>query len=139
MPTLQLQLIALALSISLSAFGGWKVHSWYDASEREQYELGQAAALQATATEIAKIEIKNVTIKQQLRTEFHDHPVAMDCGLSDDGLRLVAAAFGEQPAGAVDYKLPAASPTGGRTPGNDHGKAGGGSGAVSPVSPSSGG
>jgi hypothetical protein len=49
---------------------------------REQAQLGAAEA-------IAKIEIKNTTIRQQLETVTREVPVYSDCRNTDDGMRLL--------------------------------------------------
>jgi hypothetical protein len=49
---------------------------------RDEAQLGAAEA-------IAKIEIKNTTIRQQLETVTREVPVYRDCRNTDDGMRLI--------------------------------------------------
>lgn len=50
-------------------------------------------AQQAAAEEIAKIEVKNVTIRQKLETEIREKPVYRDCESSEEILRLTNEAI----------------------------------------------
>jgi hypothetical protein len=66
------------------------------------------AALQVTADAIAKIEVRNVTIRQQAETIVREVPVYQQCRHDPDGLRLVNEAIsGAGPTGAPE--LPGAS------------------------------
>lgn len=49
---------------------------------REEAQLGAAEA-------IAKIEVRNTTIRQQLETVTREVPVYRDCRNTDDGMRLI--------------------------------------------------
>jgi hypothetical protein len=42
-------------------------------------QTAREASLQAAAEQIAKIEVKNVTIRQRLETEIREKPVYRDC------------------------------------------------------------
>jgi hypothetical protein len=70
-------------------------------------EAGQKGAAEA----IAKIELKQVTIRQRVETEIREKPVYRDCQHSADVLRDINAALTgdeHQPAGGGE--LPAVSP-----------------------------
>lgn len=69
---------------------------------------GEAAA-SATAAAISKIEVRNVTITQQLQREVIERQVFRDCRSGDDARRLFNSAIpgaAEQPA-AAPGELPA--------------------------------
>jgi len=80
------------------------------AQDREQ-RIADAAAEQtsrAVADQIAKIEIKNVTIRQQVETEIREKPVYRDCVHSPDVLRAINTALtGTTAEPAGDRPLPA--------------------------------
>lgn len=65
------------------------------------------AAIAAAGEAIARIEVRNVTIRQKAETVTREVPVYRDCRHDPDGLRLVneALAGGAEPAGGG--KLPA--------------------------------
>lgn len=66
-------------------------------------------AQQAAAEEIAKIEVKNVTIRQKLETEIREKPVYRDCLADQRVLDTVNEAItGDIAVGPSE--LPAASP-----------------------------
>lgn len=61
----------------------------------------------AAAEAIARIEIKQTTIRQTLEKEIHEKPVYRDCRHSPDGLQSVNAALtGRSPDPAGGGKLP---------------------------------
>jgi hypothetical protein len=66
-------------------------------------------AMKKTAAEaISGIEIKHVTLKQQLDTEIREKPVYRDCRATADGLRFINAALtGEDSGPSGDIRLPA--------------------------------
>ena len=70
---------------------------------REQAQLGAADA-------IAKIEIKNTTIRQQLETVTREVPVYRDCRNTADGMRLINDAL-RGPGTAGGGELPRTNPT----------------------------
>lgn len=104
-----------ALIVALvSAFGGWKFHSWYDAAERAEYERGQAMALKGAADAIAKIDVRAVTISRQLETEIVEKPVYRDCRVPASGMLLVHRAYGGTESDAGKDGVPASgSPSSG--------------------------
>lgn len=75
-------LIYLVIVITLVAGGG--VAGWRAAMDhRDAIDLaefkGKADALDATAREIAKIDVRNVTIRQKVETQIKEIPVYRDC------------------------------------------------------------
>lgn len=80
--------------------------------DREAYEKGRDAALEAAATAIAKIDVKQVTIRQRAETITREVPVYTDCHNTADAMRVLndalAAPGKEQPAD--NGKLPGAGP-----------------------------
>jgi hypothetical protein len=74
-----------------------------DQIRMETLQLAQLAA----AEEIAKIEVKNVTIRQKLETEIREKPVYRDCAADQRVLDTVNEAITGSPA-ADSGELPAA-------------------------------
>lgn len=71
----------------------------------------QAAALQAAAAEIAKIDIKQQTIVQKVQHEITEKTVYRDCRVPGDGIRLLNDAIGgAEPAGGGGVPSAPASP-----------------------------
>ncbi len=66
---------------------------------REEAQLGAAA-------EIAKLEIKHVTLTQYLQKETRIEPVYLECRHTPDGLRVLNAALTNRPIPAGDRQLP---------------------------------
>ncbi len=81
-----------------------------DEVRRETRELAQQGAADA----ISKLEVKHVTIRQQLEREVREKPVFVDCRSGPDSLRLFNAGIpGHRPAEpAGGGQLPAADPAG---------------------------
>lgn len=69
---------------------------------RVAYEKGQEGA----AAAIAKLEIKNVTIKQRVERETREVPVYRDCRHSPGGMLGVNQALSGKPVSPGDSKLP---------------------------------
>lgn len=80
------------------------------ADQAEVLELArkvQDAAQQGAAEAIAKIEVKNTTIRQTLEREIHEKPVYVACSHDADSLqRINAAITGREPDAASSGKLP---------------------------------
>ena len=103
-------LLLAAVSATLVSFGGGAAigmnyangqHAQKEVLIKEVAEAAQTAAAQ----EIAKLEIKHVTIKRAVEREVRTVPVYSECQHSADGLRLVNEALTNgKPAG--DRKLP---------------------------------
>lgn len=71
--------VVAALIATAGAAVGWRIAMDHrDALELAEAQ-GKAAALDATAREIAKIEVKNTTIRQTLETQTREVPVYRDC------------------------------------------------------------
>lgn len=92
------------IAIGASFFFGMKVGDDRAVARQEkQEELIRAvseASQTAAAGEIAKIEVKNVTIRQQLETEVREKPVYRDCTADQRVLGLINQAItGTEPAG----------------------------------------
>lgn len=72
-------IILAIILLAAGAAGGW----WVNDNHRDALELreaqGKAQALTATAEAIAKIEVKNTTIRQTLETQVKEIPVYRDC------------------------------------------------------------
>lgn len=96
--------------VSLAIFsGGITIGIKWEAGEVAKREQGKAEArqeaLSAAAREIAKIDVKRVTIRQPLEREVHEKVVYRDCVHTPDGLlRLNQALGGGGATGGI--KLP---------------------------------
>lgn len=102
-----------AVAITLLAYlggryEGGKLAEAAQLRDEQVAEAVYAKALKATATEIAKLEIKHVTYQSRIERETREVPVyrSVGCNHTDDGLRILNAALtnGAEPAG--DRKLP---------------------------------
>ena len=69
-------------------------------------QTSRDAALIVTAEAIAKIQVKNTTIKQTLEKEIHEKTYYADCKHDATGMRLINAALTGQTESASDSKLP---------------------------------
>jgi len=77
-----------------------------------EYEKGRDAALQAAASEIAKIDVKNVTIRQRAETITREVPVYTDCHNTPDAMRVLNDALtGAESGPAGSGVVPPANPT----------------------------
>jgi hypothetical protein len=77
----------------------------HEIAAQARQDAAVQAMTEAAAKAIARIEVKNVTIRQRLETEIREKPVYRDCRMDADGLRLVNEAItGTAPAG--DRELP---------------------------------
>lgn len=88
-------LIFAALVFAAGAFGGWKVANDHrDALELAEAQ-GKAAALEATAIQIAKIDVRSTTIKQTLETQIREVPVYTnpDCKNTPDVMGTINEAL----------------------------------------------
>ena len=107
----QIFVIALCVSVALSFVGGWKANSWKHDADRLLEVEAQQKALISIAEEIAKIDVKNVTIKQKVVEHVIENTVYRDCKHSDVGLQLVNEAITGERQPAVDRELPKTSAT----------------------------
>jgi hypothetical protein len=97
-------MVVFAIVLCLLSFsGGWKANSWKNDSERLLEVEAQKQALEATAEAIAKIDVRNTTIKQKVVEYVTEKPVYVDCKHDDDGMRLVNEAITGK--SAADPKL----------------------------------
>ena len=101
------QLIVAGVVAATCFFAGWQVNSWKHAAEREAAIVAQNEAIEAVAKELANLEIKNVTIRQELETVVREHHHYTECVHSDDGLRVLNRALTNESTGAD--KLPRAN------------------------------
>lgn len=103
-------LAALLVLGGTNAFSYWrggvnKQHAMESAAAREQRVADKVynAALSATAQEIAKIEVKHVTINRKLEKEVRTERVYAECQHTDAGFRLLNDALtnraANEPAG----------------------------------------
>jgi hypothetical protein len=97
-------LIPLA-TFAIGLLVGWYVDSWrHDAIALAEKNASEKA-LQLAAQAIARIDVKQVTIRRDLETITRENTVYRDCRITDDGMRLLRQAYGDEPV-AVG-KLPA--------------------------------
>lgn len=68
------------------------------------------AAQRGAAEAIAKIEVQNVTVRQQLQTKVQERIVYRDCRHDDDSLRVLNEAITGKSQPASDSKLPGTDP-----------------------------
>lgn len=85
----------LIAAIAIAAASGWA--GWQACSDhRDALALaeaqGKAQALEATAQAIARIEVKNVTIRQQAETIVREKTVYQDCRNTPEMVQLLNAA-----------------------------------------------
>ena len=107
----QLQTWALTglLGLLIGFGGGWKVNGWKYESERVAEAQAFNTFLDYSAKELAKLEIKNVTIKQQMETKVVERPVYRECFHDDVGMQLINQALSSKPLS--NSQLPGVSPT----------------------------
>lgn len=103
-------IIGVMSAIMLSAFVGyWRgstnTRNSIEADIARENQIAQTVydnAIRATASEIAKIEIVNKTITQELEREVRIEPVYLDCSHSDDVKRLLDAVLtGQAPPESI--------------------------------------
>ena len=113
--------VAIGAIAVLAATNLYSYHSGKTrASDAIQAELARNAALtaqahdealQAAAAEIAKIEVKHVTIRQKAETVTREVPVYRDCRHDERGMQLLNEALtpGTQPAAQGELPRPDAA------------------------------
>lgn len=107
-------LIAAGLLLAAShGLVGWKAFQLgqndiiaEEAKLDEARKEGEKAALQAAASEIAKLEVRNVTIRQKAETIVREVPVYHDCRHDPNGLQLVNEALRPPGPNPDQGKLP---------------------------------
>lgn len=87
--TLYIQLAILGIIAVTSFTTGWKVNGWRHDAEYAARMEGGRIALERTAEELAKLDIKQVTIKQEVQKHVIEKPVYRDCKHDPDALRLL--------------------------------------------------
>jgi hypothetical protein len=107
----QIFIVALLVSVSLSFVGGWKANSWKHDSDRLLEAEAQQKALLSVAEEIAKIDIKNTTIKQKVVEHVIKDTVYVNCKHDDVGMQLVNEAITGERQPTVNRKLPKTTAT----------------------------
>jgi hypothetical protein len=79
--------------LAAGAWGGWEACS----NRRDALELAEAKsksdALTAMAHEIAKIDVRNVTIRQTLETQTREVPVYRDCKNTEAVMKTINEAL----------------------------------------------
>jgi hypothetical protein len=103
----QIQLIIGAALLIFGLIGGWTANGWRYKADRTIAMEAQQKALEATAKELAKLDVKYVTIRQEVVREVLEKPVYRDCVHTPDGLQLVNAAL--RPGSVSSGKLPRAN------------------------------
>jgi len=74
--------ILLAVAVGCSVAGGiagWKINSWKHASDRALEAETFNDAMEMAAKELANIEVKNVTIKQEIQGKVIERTYYRDC------------------------------------------------------------
>jgi hypothetical protein len=111
MGQLQIALLMGAIALASGFTAGWKVNGWRYEAQRAAVEESISEALTATAKELAKIEVKNVTIRQQMETKVIERTIYHECKHEPDGVRLINEALNGK---SVDNsKLPGVDTTSG--------------------------
>jgi len=103
-------------SLAYAAFMGYGWGQDAEIADQSRVTAAVAAAGQeaanAAAGQIAKITVKNTTIRQTLEKEVHERPVYRDCVADPAARRLLNDTIGAAPAGSApgDGGVPAAGP-----------------------------
>lgn len=90
---------------------GTAIEQSREAKADDVVRAARTAAANAAAEAIAAIEVKHVTIRQEVQREILEKPIYRDCQHDAAGLRLINAALGfhgHVPAG--DGRVPAPDP-----------------------------
>jgi hypothetical protein len=95
-------------AVLVAFVAGWKVNGWRHGAEYVAQMEGARIASEAVAKEIAKIDVRNVTIRQEVQKHVIEKPVYRECLHDPDTLRLLNAAITGQEPG--DSKLPGTDP-----------------------------
>lgn len=108
---IRLYLLIAALLFTAGFAGGWKADSvWHDA-QRMAEARGEQRALDASAKAIAKLDVKQVTIRQEVQTRVIEKPVYRDCRHDPAAYRLLNSALTDAPISAGSGVVPAADAT----------------------------
>ena len=82
--------IAIALALVAS---GWVLRGWRDDSIKVAILEASALSQQATAKEIAKIDVKNTVINQKIVERTFHEPVYHDCKHSPEAFEQIKELF----------------------------------------------
>jgi hypothetical protein len=102
----------VAILIALGACYAWGRHDGSALAEADVLrenalvERAFAASQAGAAAEIAKLEIKHVTLQQRIERETREVPVYRDCRHSPDGLRSLNDALENRTVAPDDRQLP---------------------------------
>lgn len=90
-------LLAAVIFFAIGAFGGWRAANDHrDALDLAEAQ-GKALALEATAQQISKIDVRNVTIRQQAETIIKEKTVYAECKNTPEMVKVINSALeGEQ-------------------------------------------
>ena len=100
-------LLALAGSYAWGRHDGGALAVAAETREAVIAAAATAAAQKATAEEIAKLEVKHVTVQRRIERETREVPVYRDCRHSPDGLRAINDALENRAVPPGDRELPA--------------------------------
>jgi hypothetical protein len=89
---------------------GIDIQAGRNAKVQEIIDSTRVAAIEAAAQEIAKIEVKHVTIRQNLQKEIVKEPVYLECKHTPDGLRYLNQALTNSKEPAASGVVPGPSP-----------------------------
>lgn len=96
--------------IAAASFGsGWKVNEWRHGAQYAAQMEGGRIALEKTAEQIAKIEVKQQTIYQKVQTNVIEKPVYRECRHDPDTFRLLNDALTNGQQSVNIGKLPGES------------------------------
>lgn len=82
----------IALGLALVA-SGWILRGWRDDSIKVAILEAAKVSQQATAQEIAKIEVKNTVINQKIIERTYHEPVYTDCKHSPEAFEQIKELF----------------------------------------------
>lgn len=82
-------LIAALILLGAGFGAGWEVNGWRYEAERAAEMRGAREALNLTAKELAKIDVKQVTIRQKVQTNVIEKTVYRECRHDPDTYRLL--------------------------------------------------
>jgi hypothetical protein len=99
-------LLSLGGSYLYGRHDGRQIEIAAQAREDQAIEKVRAAALEGAAEAISKIEVKRVTIRQQLDREIIEKPVYRDCRHTADGMRAINEARTGEVQPPPDRSLP---------------------------------
>lgn len=131
-------IIIVLLAFMATGWGGFSLGVDHEKANQVDAQALVAEAVDAAnasaAQAIAKITVKNQTIRQEVEREIRTNTIYNDCRHTTDGLRLVNEAITGSKAQPADRgELPRSGPAGGPVIRSDDGQAGRSVGPVPPV------